>query len=119
MAFFVRRFQALETEASLLKQRVQSKSLSPEEARKQLNALRTSIPEANAVGDLDGLLASLDSLNPLLEAQSAERKEERARQHAETKQQKEAMVAQAEKLAAGSDWPVSYTHLTLPTILLV
>ncbi len=104
MAFFVRRFQALETEASLLKQRVQSKSLSPEEARKQLNALRTSIPEANAVGDLDGLLASLDSLNPLLEAQSAERKEERARQHAETKQQKEAMVAQAEKLAAGSDW---------------
>ena len=104
MAFFVRRFQALETEASLLKQRVQSQSLSPEEARKQLSALRESISQANAVGDLDGLLAGLDVLNPMLETQSAERKQLRERQHAETKQKKQEMVSQAEKLAAGSDW---------------
>lgn len=104
MAFFVRRFEALKTEATLLRQRLQSKSLSPEEARKQLAALKKSIVEANAVGDLDALAAGLDTLNPLLESQSAERKEERERAHAETRQKKEAMVASAEKLAAGSDW---------------
>lgn len=104
MAFFTRRFTSLETEVSLLRQRVKSGSLSPDEARKQVNSLKKSIAEANAVGDLDALAASLDGLAPLLEGQAQERREARQRQHEETRQAKEEMVARAEQIASGNDW---------------
>lgn len=104
MAFFVRRYQSLETEVNLLKQRVASGSVSPDEARKQVGALRTSILEANAVGDLEALATSLDEVTPVLETKAAERREARARQHEETRAAKEQMVAEAEALASGNDW---------------
>ncbi|WP_052462738.1 DUF349 domain-containing protein [Nigerium massiliense] len=104
LQFYVRRFEALELEVSLLEQRVRSGALSPEEARKSINTARTSVAGANAVGDLAALAARLDNLAPLLSEQSAARKAERAKQHEETRQAKEGMVAEAEKLAEGNDW---------------
>lgn len=104
IAFFVRRYESLSTEVSLLKQRIASGSVSPDEARRQVAGLRTNILEANAVGDLDALAASLDEVAPVLETRAAERREARARQHEETRAAKEEMVAEAEKLAAGNDW---------------
>jgi len=59
---------------------------------------------ANAVGDLDALLAKLDGLSPLLAEQSEARKAERAKQHEATRAAKEAMVAEAETLAESNDW---------------
>lgn len=104
MAFFVRRFEALQTEVNLLGQRVESGSLSPEEARKSINNLKSSIVEANAVGDLDALVARLDALAPQLAAAQEARKAERAAQNEQTRAAKEAMVAEAEKLATSNDW---------------
>ncbi len=104
MAFFVRRFESLETEVNLLSKRLSSGTLSPEEARRSINNLRTSITEANAVGDLDGLAARLDELAPQLAAAQESRKAERAQQNEQTKAAKEALVAEAEKLAVGNDW---------------
>ena len=104
MAFFVRRFEALETEVILLEQRVASGSLSPEEARRSIASTRKSITEANAVGDLAGLEGRLDALKPALTEMTEARKAERAAQNEETKAAKEAMVAEAEKLAVGTDW---------------
>ncbi|SER54788.1 protein of unknown function [Propionibacterium cyclohexanicum] len=104
LAFFTRRFTALETESSLLRQRVQSGSVAPDEARKQINALKRSIAEANAVGDLEALAASLEDLAPVVEGQLQERRQARQREHERTREAKEAMVAQAEKLAQGTDW---------------
>lgn len=104
LAFFIRRFQSLETEVKLLAQRLESGSLSPEEARKSINNLKTAVAEANAVGDLDGLTAILDGLAPQLAAAQEARKAERAQQNEQTKAAKEAMVSEAEKLAAGNDW---------------
>ena len=104
MAFFVRRFESLETEVNLLSKRLSSGTLSPEEARRSINNLRTSITEANAVGDLDGLAARLDELAPQLAAAQEARKAERAQQNEQTKAAKEALVAEAEKLAVGNDW---------------
>ena len=57
MAFFVRRYEALSTEVNLLRQRIVSGSVSPDEARRQIRTLRANILEANAVGDLDALAA--------------------------------------------------------------
>lgn len=104
LAFFVRRFESLETEVNLLAQRIGSGSLSPEDARKSINNLKSSVAEANAVGDLEGLVTTLDGLAPQLAAAQQARRAERAQQNEQTRAAKEAMVAEAERLAAGNDW---------------
>ncbi len=104
LAFYVRRFEALEVEVGLLEKRVQSGALSPDEARNSVKAVRTSVESANAVGDLAGLLARLEALAPVLEAQSEARRAERAKALQAAKEAKETMVAEAEALAEGNDW---------------
>ena len=102
--FYVRRFEALELEVQLLDQRIRGGSLTPEEARHSIATVRKNVTGANAVGDLDGLLARLDALAPLLSEQSEARRAEKAKQHEETRAAKERMVAEAEELAEGNDW---------------
>lgn len=104
LAFFTRRFTALETEVGLLEERIKRGALNPEEARRSINAVRSSITDANAVGNLAGLATRLDALAPVLAVANEARKAERAKAHDETKVAKEAMVAEAEKIAAGNDW---------------
>mgnify|MGYP000866921202 FL=1 len=104
MAFFVRRFQTLETEVNLLTQRIGNGSLSPQEAAKSIDHLKTSITEANAVGDLAGLITRLEELTPELQAAQEARRAERIAQNEATKAAKEQMVAEAERIAAGRDW---------------
>ncbi len=104
MAFYVRRFEALEVEVGLLEARVRAGKLSPDESRKSIATARTAVVDANAVGDLKGLEARLDALAPLLSEQAEARKAVKAQQNEETRAAKEKMVAEAEKLAAGTDW---------------
>ncbi len=104
LAFFVRRFEALDLEVTLLEQRLGSGAVSPDDARHTIKNLRRSVSEANAVGDLASLDARLDALQPRLAEASEARKAERAKQHEATREAKEAMVAEAESLAAGNDW---------------
>lgn len=104
LEFFVRRFQSLEVEVDLLASRVRAGTMSPDDARKTVAALRESIPQANAVGDLAGLVTRLDGLDGLIGEQAAARKVEKAQQNEQTRATKEKMVAEAEKLAAGNDW---------------
>ncbi len=66
--------------------------------------MRAQVTEANAVGDLDSLLAKLDALGPVIATQREARKAEKAQRTAESKARKEELVAEAEKLAAGDDW---------------
>lgn len=104
LEFFVRRFRSLETEVDLLTTRLGSGAVSAEEARKSITALRGNIAEANAVGDLQGLLARLDALEPQLAAAAEQKKAEKAAASARAREAKEGMVAEAEKLAQGNDW---------------
>ncbi|WP_298131747.1 DUF349 domain-containing protein [Micropruina sp.] len=104
LAFYTRRFEALELEVSLLERRIASGALSPDEARGSISTVRNNVTGANAVGDLEALLARLEALAPVLAQANEARKAERARQAEETKATKEAMVAEAEKLAQGNDW---------------
>ena len=55
LAFFTRRFEALELEVSLLERRIATGAVSPDDAVGSINKLRPTIAEARAVGDLDGL----------------------------------------------------------------
>jgi len=104
LAFYTRRFEALEVEVGLLETRVKAGALSPEEARHSISTVRTTVSTANAVGDLAGLVERLDALAPLLAEQSEQRKAERSKQLEATRETKERMVAEAETLAQGNDW---------------
>jgi len=102
--FFTERYDALAFEVDLLEQRIKSGVMSPEEAGASVRTVRTQVAEANAVGDLASLVARLDALAPILESQREARKVERAQRAAESRESKEKIVAEAEKLAEGSDW---------------
>jgi hypothetical protein len=104
LAFYTRRYEALEVEVGLLETRVRGGALSPEEARHSINAVRTTVSTANAVGDLPALVQRLDSLAPLLAEQAEVRKAERSKQLEATRETKERMVAEAETIAEGNDW---------------
>ena len=104
LAFFTRRFTALETEVGLLEERIKRGALNPDEARRSISSVKSSIADAHAVGDLGGLITRLDSLAPMLAEANEARKAERAKAHDETKAAKETMVAEAERIAAGTDW---------------
>ena len=104
LRFYTDRFAALETEVGLLEQRVRANKLSPDEATTTVKTVRAQVAGANAVGDLQGLIGRLDSLGPVIAGQRQARKAERAKAAAESKTQKEALVAEAEKLATSSDW---------------
>ncbi len=104
MAFFTRRYEALELEVSLLERRVASGALSPDDAAGSVKTVRTAVDGANAVGDLDRLLARLDALAPRLAEARAAKRAERARATEVARAAKESFVVEAELLAAGNDW---------------
>ena len=104
LEFFTKRYDELEGKVHLLEQRVASGRLAPEEATSSTKALREQVVDAHAVGDLVALAARLDALGPVIAVQRSARKEERAQKSAESKAEKEKLVAEAEKLAEGTDW---------------
>ncbi|MEO7586557.1 MAG: DUF349 domain-containing protein [Arachnia sp.] len=104
MAFYTRRYENLAAEIGLLESRVNAQAMSPEEARKAITGSKASVEQANAVGDLAALTERLGKIEELLPAQIEARKQARAEQNAVTVAGKQAMVDEAEKLAAGNDW---------------
>ena len=104
LAFFTRRYEALELEVSLLQSRIGTGALSPDDALASVRTVRAAVVEAHAVGDLDALVGRLDGLLPVIAAQRAARRAERARQQEEARAAKEQFVLEAERLAAGNDW---------------
>lgn len=104
LSFFTERYAALAFEVELLEQRIKSGVLSPEEANESVKTVTAQVTDANAVGDLASLVARLEQLAPVIAAQRETRRAEKALRSAESKAQKEAIVAEAEKIAEGTDW---------------
>jgi hypothetical protein len=104
LKFFTDRYDALAFEVQLLEQRIGAGRLSPEEATSTIKALREQVVGANAVGDLTGLAARLDALAPLIAIQRDARRAEKAQRSAESRAEKDKIVAEAEKLAESNDW---------------
>lgn len=104
MRFFTERYAALEFEVGLLAQRVAAGKVSPDEGAQAVRTVREQVSEANAVGDLDALVAKLDALGPVLAAQREARRAEKAKAIAASRERKEGIVAEAERLAEGTDW---------------
>ncbi len=104
LAFYTERFAALAFEVELLDKRIRSGVMSPEEAAESVKTVSAQVDGANAVGDLAGLLARLEALAPVIETQREAKRAEKAQKQAEAREAKEKVVAEAEKIAEGSDW---------------
>jgi hypothetical protein len=111
LAFYTRRYDALEFEVDLLEKRVQAGTVSPDDARAAVKKVTSSIDEAQAVGDLDGLRARLESLTPLVAQQREKKKAERAAKVEEAREAKTKIATEAETIAAGTDWRHGVTRL--------
>ena len=99
LGYFVRKFDDLAGQVSLLEQRVRS-GANPADVAKAVEHLRAQLDDANAVGDLEALRTRLGALGGAVEELSAEQQEEQKAAVAEAIAHREAIVAEAERLAA-------------------
>jgi len=104
LEFFTKRYEGLALEVTLLERRVKSGKLAPDEAGSAMRKVRRLVADAQAVGDLEGLLARIDALDPVVASKREERKAERARRVEEARHAKEQIADEAEQIAAGTDW---------------
>jgi Domain of Unknown Function (DUF349) len=108
LAFFKRKFESLETEVSLLEQRITGTDLSPAHARATIARLVTAVTDAHAIGDLAGLRGRLDALTGTVEHLREEHKAARDQARTEAQEAKERIVAEAERLALeATHWKAS------------
>jgi hypothetical protein len=108
LAFFKRKFDALETEISLLEQRMSSTDMSPGQAKASIARLTGAVTGANAIGDLDSLCVRLDALSGTIEHRREEHKAAREQAKNEAHEIKERIVAEAERLAVeATHWKAS------------
>jgi hypothetical protein len=104
LKFFTDRYDALAFEVHLLEQRIAAGKLSPEEATSSVKTLREQVADAHAVGDLTALIGRLDATAPVIAIQREARKAEKAQRTAESRAEKDKIVAEAERLAESTDW---------------
>jgi hypothetical protein len=108
MAFFKRKYESLETEVSLLEQRITATDLSPAHARATIARLVGAVTDAKAIGDLDGLRGRLEALTGTVEHRREEHKAAREQARTEALEIKERIVAEAERLAVeATHWKAS------------
>ncbi|WP_238154572.1 DUF349 domain-containing protein [Ornithinimicrobium sufpigmenti] len=100
LAYFARKYDELVAAADLLKARLASTDVSSHDARQSLNHLKEQIGEANVVGDLAALEATVTHLEGAISDKARAEQQARAAAKAQATQEREAIVAQAEQLAA-------------------
>ena len=108
LAFFQRKFGALETEVSLLEQRIATTDLSPAHAQATITRLLAAVADAHAVGDLDGLSRRLQAMTGLVDHRREAHKAAREQARTQALEAKERIVAEAERIAAeATHWKIS------------
>ncbi|WP_432092487.1 DUF349 domain-containing protein [Streptomyces sp. bgisy100] len=104
LAYFERKYDGLVVEIGLLERRVRTTDLSAKDATTAIDHLRQQLDEHHVVGDLDSLRKRLDALVGEVEKRREERKAAKAKQSDEARHAKEALVTEAEELAASDHW---------------
>ncbi|MEV4416259.1 DUF349 domain-containing protein [Catellatospora sp. NPDC049609] len=102
LAHFVRRYEDLVTEVDLIETRLNSGAADASQTLTTVKRLRAGLDEAHVVGDIDGLAARLDRLTTLAEEKAGAAKAARDAARADAVARKNALVEEAEKLAAES-----------------
>ncbi len=108
LAYYERRYEDLSTEVALLEKRLDSGAGDAKATWGQTAALQDSLADASVVGDLAALEARLVALRAAAEAKLAEQHLARDKSRAEAIAAKEALIAEAEKIAgSGTQWKAS------------
>jgi hypothetical protein len=108
LAFFQRKFASLETEVTLIEQRMTTTDLSPAQAQSTIQRLLATVSDARAVGDLDGLKARLEALTGLVDNRREEARAAREQARNEAREVKERIVAEAERIVTeATHWKIS------------
>ena len=102
LAYYVRRFEDLQTEVSLLAKRLEPGAGDPKATKSQAMTLHASLPTVQAVGDLAALDAQLVALITAADAKMGEQAEARDAARAEAIAKKQALVTEAETIAESS-----------------
>ena len=112
LAYYVRRFEDLDTEVTLLAQRLNSGAGDPTSTRKHALELKEQLPTAAVIGDLTGLDARIDTLLVHAESKLGEVAAQREQARADAVATKERLAAEAEQIAESStSWRVSGDRL--------
>ncbi len=111
LAHFVRRYEQLATEVTLLEQRLRSGAGDPRQVATSAERLREGLPTAPAVGDLEALGRRVDGLLEKTASAVEEHNAARAAAKQENAAKLAALADEAEKLAASSSWKDSGERL--------
>ncbi|HSY16045.1 MAG TPA: DUF349 domain-containing protein [Jatrophihabitantaceae bacterium] len=112
LAYYVRRYEDLATEVSLLEHRFASGAGDAAATRTQAVAIREQLATAAAVGDLASLAFRLDTLLAGVEQKAQSDTAARQQAKAAAVASKEALVAEAERIAeAATSWKASGDRL--------
>ncbi|MFC5280413.1 DUF349 domain-containing protein [Arcanobacterium canis] len=114
LTLYARRFLDLQSQVALLEMRINT--ISPEESRKSQKHLAAQLEEPAAIGDIAALRTRVDATLPLIEQRAEVVNAERAEAKKKALEEREAIVAEAEKISAQdpstTHWKNSRTALT-------
>ncbi len=111
LAHFVRRYEALATEVSLLEQRLRTGTGDPTQVASSAARLSEALPEARAVGDLAALQRRVEALAGATAEAVEKAKAVKAEARAAAGEKKVALAEEAEKLSLSSEWKASGERL--------
>jgi len=112
LAYYVRRYEDLETEVTLLEQRLESGAGDPGATRTHAVELHEQLPTASVVGDLATLDARLVALIDAASERADANAAARAQARADAVAAKEQLVAEAEQIAeSATSWKASGDRL--------
>jgi Domain of Unknown Function (DUF349) len=108
LVFFRRKFESLETEVTLIEQRITTTEIAPAQAQSTVKRLLAAVADANALGDLDGLRVRLEALTGAVDQRREEVKAAREHARVAAREVKERIVEEAEHIAAeATHWKAS------------
>lgn len=100
LQYFARKYDELAASADLLEARLAKADVSAKELADGLDTLKEHVAEAHVVGDLPALHATVGRVEAGLKDKRAAEAQHRAAARAEATEQREALVAEAERIAA-------------------
>ena len=111
LALFARKYEQLSTEVALLEQRLRAGVGDPNQVRQSAQRLKSTVPPAQAVGDLAALEARVDGLLARTEEAAEQAKAKKAEARAAAAVRKDELATEAEGLAGSSDWKTAGERL--------
>lgn len=111
IAFFALRYDDLAAEVALLENRLRADAGLARVVTDAAARIRTALPEARVIGDLDELDSRLAAITDAAAKRLAEHRAARAEARVAATAAKQALVEEAERIAGGQDWKATGDRL--------